>query len=71
MYIVPGKGISPIRPQRDKQFEYYLLYFICSDDKIKRVKPYLLYGGKFLVGLGNGLAHVNVLKCVFVGFEYD
>jgi hypothetical protein len=24
-----------------------------------------------LEGLGNGLAHVNVLKCVFVGFEHD
>ena len=27
-------------------------------------------GGRILEGLGNGLAHMNVLKCVFVGFEY-
>jgi hypothetical protein len=46
------------------------LYFICSDDKPKSSKPDSLYTPQILEGLGDGLANVKVLKCLFVGFEH-
>ena len=44
-----GKGLSPISPDKISQLQIYLLYFICSDDKINRVSLPLY--GKFLEDL--------------------
>jgi hypothetical protein len=42
-----GKGRSQNGWYRDKPFEYYFIYFICSDDKIKPEKPYSIYTPDF------------------------
>ena len=41
------KGLSPIRGDRISQPRNYLLYFICSDDKIKPGKPLSYYTPRF------------------------
>jgi hypothetical protein len=40
MYIDLGKGLSSIEPDRKNQPPFYLLYFLCSDDKPKPERPF-------------------------------
>ncbi len=45
---VLGKGLPKKRQYRDKQLEYYYLFFCRFYDKIKPERPYSLYAPKFL-----------------------
>jgi hypothetical protein len=52
VYIDWSWGLSPIGPGRENQPRFYLLYFICSDDKIFSRRPDSYYGVQILEGLG-------------------
>jgi hypothetical protein len=59
-----GKGLSPSRGDRMSHPRNYLLYFICSDDKLIHVKPSSLYGGQILEGLGCQIREYhNIILC--------
>ena len=42
-----GKDLSQIGPDRISQPTFYLLYVICSDDKVKLDQPFLSWNRDF------------------------
>jgi len=59
------KGLSPIGPDRKNQPRFYLLYFICSDDKVKPERPYAFYRAQIL----EGLVRAWIIYCVSLGLN--